>query len=475
MDRQQELRRRRRQLTVIPACLALLSGVQMATSWRATAADPPFSNGTAMATAGVLRIAPGTGSLQLATTTGVSIARVANSLAEAQAQSIDLGLIGTSLTAEQCNGDAGALRQDQLPKPTGVDNRKGNANASSEELPLAASALGGGLEEAQADTIPAAHGSVSAITSQLGPVVGISGGRSDAFSRVDPGEAREAEATVSVDIDIAGIVQLRGAQWRAFHRTGAKPSTAGSFSVASSTAGGLPVPVDQLDPLEAALNTALAASGITVDLPSVVHITSPNDVVQVTPLRVTLKDSPVGKAALGPVLNLTRAQREQMFNAIVGSFCQAASLLLVGDVGLNVASGTGFLTVDVGGAQAASADLVIGNPFGADEPFAGLGGSSVLPGGLTTGPTAGVTPGSPGTPGSPAVAAPAGVAAPLAPIAEVGPLESFCESVSPADRPTCSLGGGIPLALLGIFATAGLAGIDWRHRRRLLQHPEPPA
>src|SRR4051794_1395285 len=91
---------------------------------RARAADT-FSNGRATSQAQIMRLAPGIGNLQLATTTGVTVSQVSNSLAQAQAQAIDLGLIGTAATAEGCDGSPGALTPDQLPKAVTVDNRKG--------------------------------------------------------------------------------------------------------------------------------------------------------------------------------------------------------------------------------------------------------------------------------------------------------------------------------------------------------------
>src|SRR5437764_13177104 len=81
----------------------------------AGAADQPaFQNGTALASAQVVRVAPGVGALSLAIATGVSLSQVTNSLAQASAQSIDTGLIGNSLTAEQCNGKPGAVTPSQL-------------------------------------------------------------------------------------------------------------------------------------------------------------------------------------------------------------------------------------------------------------------------------------------------------------------------------------------------------------------------
>ena len=443
----------------------------------AGADTPAFSNGTAVAQASVLRIAPGVGSLALATTTGTSLAHVSNKLAEAQAQAADFGLIGSSLTAQGCDGSPGALKPEQLPQPLVVDNRKGPASGAADEFALGSGTVGAGHKEASADPTPASRASVTDAGSSLGSVVTLSGGRSDAIARVVPGKAREAEATASADIDIAGVVTLRNAQWHAIHRTGENPNQTGSFSVTSSAVGGVPLPVDQMQPLQDAMNQALAATGVSVSLPHVQHITTPNDFVEVTPLRITLQDTPVGKATVGPVLNATREQREQILNQLYGTFCQAAGAGLVADIGLDIVSGTGFLIIDIGGVSVSSKDVQYENPFGAIPPFtaavettpnlpADTTGAGSVPASVT--PVTGdshVLPGS----STPAVLAPA------APIAKTGPLEKICESLSPAKRPACSAGAGVPLILIAVGLTGGFAYLDWLHQRKILAASEAEA
>jgi len=295
----------------------------------------------------------------------------------------------------------------------------------------------------------------------------LSGGRSDAVTKIDPGKARIADATASADINIAGIVDLNNAQWRATHRTGENPSQTGSFSVDSTTAGGVPVPVDQTQPLEDAINQALTTTGITVSLPKVQHITSPNDFVQVTPLEIRLQDSPAGKTALGPGLNATREQREQVLNQLYSMYCQAEGAGLVADIGLDIASGTGFLVIDIGGVSATSKAVEYQNPFGVIAPF-------TPPPEVEVQATPAVAPHPvvvPATPGSTRVIPPSTssvAAAPPSQIVHTGPIEKVCQTLSPAKRPACSTGKGGALILLAIGLTGGFAYLDWRHQRRLV-------
>jgi hypothetical protein len=427
------------------------------TATAATAATPeaaPFSNGMAKATAIVTKVAPGVGSLELALANGIAVAELKNHLTQAQAQSLDLGLIGTTLTAEGCR-DA-ALTADELPQPTRVDNRKGNAAATSDEVPLADSTLGGGRESARATATLASAVATSAAS--VAPVLTVDGGQAEATTEVVDGAARQAHASVRVNLDIAGAVELGGLHWDALHRTGADPVAVASFDVGSAKLLGVPLPLDSLTTLETTLNTALAATGISLTFPRVERFEEPTDLVRITPLRIVLKDSPAGKAGLGPVLDLTRQQRFDLFNQLSDAICDAAGILLVGDIGMSIASGTGFLAIEVGGAEAISGDLVVEDPFG--PPVAPPAGPSlppvlsdpVVPGVPTVGPVA------------PPAAGP--VSPPAQRVVDVGPLEEHCETIHPFRAPSCSGGALLPLGLIGLVATVGVGGLDWQHQRR---------
>ena len=329
--------------------------------------DDAFVNGTAFATSAVSRVSPGVGDLSLAITGGIATAEVRNQLAQAQAQSVDLGLIGSSLTAQPCDGSNASITPDDLPQPTRVDNRKGDAGAQSTEIPLAGASLGGGHEEVKASMQPSAQALSTSIAGNFGGVVKLGGGRAEAITRIVGGKSREAVATAEGSLDIGGIVTLSGLKWSALHRTGADAATVGNFEIGRAAAFGAPLSTNQLAPLEAALNTALTFTGIRVELPKIQRLTSPADLVRVTPLRIVLEDSPLGATVLGPVLGATRAQREQLFIEIVKQYCRSSSLLLVGDIGLSVLSGTGFLSFDIGGAEATTAVASFEDPFGSER------------------------------------------------------------------------------------------------------------
>jgi hypothetical protein len=426
------------------------TGLLVATVVTASGAQgqtTPFSNGTAKATAIVSQVAPGIGALELGITGGVAVSEIKNTIGQAQAKTLDLGLIGSTLTAESCSGGSAALKQSDLPQSLRVDSREGATKLAEDDFPLSGSTIGGGRKEVEADQTPSGT-AVAKIVEALGGFLTIEGGRAEAVTRVVDKNAREAHAKVSVDLNIGGFLDLSGLRWDAFHRTGKDPKADATFDIGTAALLGVPIPLDSLTQLEGVINPLLAASGISITFPKIERFTEPADLIRMTPLRIVLKDSPIGAATLGPVLNLSRVQREQLFDEISKAYCAAAGALLVGDIGVAVASGTGFLAVEIGGAEATTGELVLDSPFGSETPVV------TLPGSLPTIPT--ILPSLPITPG-PAVVQPA---------ANIGPLEDHCQSAHPLKHTACSRGALLAVGIAGVLATAAVGALDWRHQRR---------
>lgn len=421
-------------------------------------------NGTAKATAVVGKVAPGVGALELGVTTGVAVADTTNALAQAQAQALDLGLIGTTLTSDGCR--EASFGADDLPQPLRVDNRGGDTEASRDEVPIADTVLGAGRLHAAATTTPSSAATASGVGFAIGPLLTFDGGRALAETEVFPGKGRQAHAAVESSIDIAGVVRFDAMQWDALHRTGTDRVVEGSFSIGAAEIGGVPFPGDELEPLEAAANTVLAFSGISIDFPEVERFAEPTDLVRVTPMRIVLEDSPAGGLVLGTGLNASRAQREQLFDDLTAAFCDAAGLLLVGDITVSVISGTGFLAFEIGGAEAISGEFLQGGAIGIPTaPPLTLPNAS--------GPVA-VGQGQPGpsgddfySDGSSAEQAGADVVT-AAPAGDLGPLEKVCESVHPFDWPSCSQGAAPLAGLIGVAGTAVMFGLDLRKQRALV-------
>ncbi len=430
--------------------VVLIGATLLAPASPAAGGPEPFRNGMAVATSQVVRVGPGVGNLTLASTAGVALTNVTNKIASAQAQTIDLGLVGGSITAPGCDGKPPTVKPEDVPQAHQADNRAGTASETHDDGPIAGSPLGGGRTTVSANATPAATADSTLLAANIASLVQIGGGDAQAASTIVNHEARQATSFATASLDLAGTVHLDGLRWNATHRTGAGATTVGAFSIGSGTIGGLPVPVDAPGALEKAVNVALRPFGLSVTLPKVQHITKPNDLIIVSPLVIALRDSPAGKAALGPALNASREQREKFYSALIAANCKLSSAALIADVASDILSGTGFMTVEVGGVTASSQDVPDFNPFGSNDPLLGApiapsfgGGDIGLPDiiGLTT---PGLT-----LPGS----------------QELRAVRSVCESTSPSTRIDCSRGRPVAVGLIGIALTALLGGFEWWRRR----------
>ena len=277
--------------------------------------DAGFSNGMAKATAVVTKIAPGVGSLELALANGIAVAELKNKLTQAQAQSLDLGLIGTTLTAEGCR-DA-ALTADELPQPTRVDNRQGDAEAASDELPIADSTLGGGREAARATATSAAAVATSA--SSVSPVLEVAGGRAEASTRSSTGPPARPAPSVGLDLTIADTVTLGGLRWVAVHRTGRTRSPPPPSTWAPPRSSASPSPSSRSRPSRRPSTRCWSRPASRSSCPvSSASRRRPTSCASPS-MRIVLKDSPLGKTVLGPGLDLTREQRFNLFNDLAGA------------------------------------------------------------------------------------------------------------------------------------------------------------
>lgn len=433
-----------------------------ASASTAAQATPEADAGMAKGSATVLSLAPTTGSLAFELTTGTAVAETAGGLAQALAQTFDLGLIGSALTAEGCDGGDGALAPDQLPQPSQVDNRAGDASSRDTEVSLIPSVVDVGTKEVAATVQPAADASVVVGDVALGPLLRLVGGSGGAQAEVFPGEGRESRAYVEIDVDLAGVIRLDGLRWDARHRTGGQDAAEGAFAVEALEVLGVPVPASDLEGAAAAVNAALAPVGFRIELPRVEHVDEPVSLVRVTPLRLLIVDSPLGAAAVRPALDLTREARAQLFEGLTSMACELADVLLVGELGVGVASGTGALVLELGGVEARSTDIVYEDPFGAVTPAApappagepvDVGGPPIEPSSATAPPTV--------------PSAPDPVALDVD-VAGAAGVERVCRTTHDAGWPGCSDGAAAAVGAVGAAATVGTALLDLRRRRRMV-------
>ena len=397
----------------------------------------------ASATAVVAQFVPAVGGVNFAVSAGVALSKVTNQVAVAQAESLDFGLVGLILSALQ------VVPASELPQPLIVDNRKGDVERDETDYPVVGEQLGAGRKRVQATKVPASRAQADVATA-VSSLLTISAGHADAVTTTLSPTTREGRSSVSVDIDIAGVVQLSGLRWEAHHRTGSGAVSTASFAVAHAIIGGVAVPTESYAELGALINAALAPSGIVVRLPMVERTSAATDLVRVTALEVELRDTELGRATLGPILDLSREQREDLFDQVNAAYGPAGIALLVADIMLTIAGGQGAVTARIGGAEASSGDLALVDPFG-DPGSVAPAAPAVTPGAVVLPPVA----------SRPTMSrsVAAGTSRPVA-------TTERCRSIH-AERPRgCSEGSLLPLGLAGLAAAVAVGGLDARHQRR---------
>lgn len=436
---------------------AMLLGPSAATAQDSTPETGEIGNGTARAAALIARVGPAVGNLQLAIRAGLAITQLTNSVAQATGQTLDLGLIGTALTAESCDG-GGLVTPNQLPQPTDIDNRGGAAHKAEDETGAPSGSVSIGNKAVSAGIEPVRGAATTTATLiDIPGVLEISAGLATAVTEVLPGEGRQATATVGVSLKLGGI-ELSGMEWRAFHRTGVDPAAEGSFTLAD--VAGIPLDIDlgQLSAVEDLLNTVGAPLGVSIEFPRVERVFEPTDIIRVTPLRVSLRDSPLGLALIAPIKTAAQPSIDKTFDAVTSAICQAGAVPLVADIAASVVAGSGSLILEVGGVEASSSPFASDTPFGEIPPM--VEPPTIVPS-PSPGPTAAnaqppTNRSATTTATSQEIAAPPTVAS-----SSSGPLEAFCASVHP-NGSSCSQGAALALGLLGVLVTLSLAGYEIR-------------
>jgi hypothetical protein len=407
----------------------------------------PAVPGTAQAVGSVFSVVPAVGRLEFGVRGGVAAAELTNAVASAQAQSLNFGIIETSLTAENCEGDRN-FEQDDFPQPIRVDNRAGDTSQTLDEAPilLGLSYQGGRLHvEAARRPQSLAQSIPNAI--DIGPVT-ITTGEAVSTTEVIDGHTYLAHAIVESSIEVAGM-RFNGLRWEALHRIGPDENVMdGAFFIEGEGGSNL----DGLQPLVEAANSVLELTGISIDLPGVEILQEPFERVRVSPLAIRLEDSPLGATLLNPLLEATAQQKAMLFEEIATLFCQLEGVLLVGDIGLIIASGNGSLTINVGGAQASARFLPEQETAPALQPAAP---APIAEPETTTTTTI-------DDPEPPVLEPEEDVTTLVAPVGSEG-----CASAHPFQWPPCSRGAAGLAGGLGLAALAAVAALDWRRQRRL--------
>ena len=273
-------------------------------------------------------------------------------------------------------------------------------------------------------------------------------------TRVIKGEAREAHAKVSVDLDIGGFLKLSGLRWDAFHRTGKDPKADGRLRPRHGRAARRadPARLAHADRERRSTRSSPPRASRSRSRRSSASRRRPTSSAS----RRCASSSRTPRSAqplLGPVLNLSRVQREQLFDEIAKSYLRSCRRACSSaDIGINVVVRHRLphrRDRRRGGhhrrARAREPVRRPSRPWPCPRPPVRL---PTLSSSCRACPVAGGTPGV------------------VQPVADVGPLEDHCESAHPLQHTACSKGALLAVGLAGCSATAAVGALDWRHQRR---------
>jgi hypothetical protein len=415
----------------------------------ATVSDP----GQGTAVANVLHIDPRAGSLSIGVGLGQAIAGHQNGAAKAQSFSLDLGVVGTSLTTASC-GSGASFKPSDFPQILIVEATDKNAAQG-----VTNSQEGGALVEyGMATVAPYAKAITTIAPISIPGLLSVSGGTATSWSGIINGE-RVAGATVDIGgISIAGQVTLGSMHWDVIHQSTGKAVNDGHFSIGALKIGGTSVPTIDAVAALATANTVLKNIGMEIQIPKA-HLTQ--GIEYVDPLQIAVVPNAVRDKLLGTVLSGIQPVRQPVIDAVLKAVCKAESVLTVADITIGAISGAGSFDVQFGGVQAGTGE-VSKNGFNLGLPGVNL---SLPPPNLSTGSD---------TSGSSSVstgysAPPATTAAPLpsAPAATVPTAPVQQQAVRPITAIHGKRGGALAaVALGGLGLLALLAEGDRRMMRR---------
>ncbi|HEV8626023.1 MAG TPA: hypothetical protein VG034_16335 [Acidimicrobiia bacterium] len=386
-------------------------------------ADPTFVAGSGRARASLFEIVPRTGGLEipinfgkaLATYRGLSATATSGGVKPPSQKGADGDCGGGAQPPGGGGGGGGGGGAPAPPSPgggkgpsttfpftstlsvsTGDEGAEKGREIDQGSFPVGSPVTGRfELQQVWATAVPSARATTTAGSFGLQSGVEILNGRTDADVEVIPGRARQAHAVTTIDrLSLFGdAVTLLDLRWEATQRTGEGEGADGHFTVGKVLYEGralpphLPVIVPGVpapalpDPL-AALNTALAPSGIAIETP---HLDTAGGVARVTPLTVRFADSALGRVVLGPVVGSLQPLRDPVVGGLLAISCDFGTAVTVADVATSILTGSGGISFAFGGVTATTEGEVYDNPLAGGTGDSGdLGdggfGSDAVPG-----------------------------------------------------------------------------------------------
>lgn len=379
--------RRRARISLVGATAAAACLAAVLPAGAQDGEPPGFVPGeaTAAATTVVLGLSPG-GGKPIDISLGVSRARFQNRTATAEGSALSLGLLEIFFgPSSQCGDRPPIIPGEQLPPVTTNDSRRNQPMTAPIEVrsPGDETGLGGiiGTQIANAAATPQTSTAATTTISQDYGVLALDGGRTEVSTRLEGGVREAVAVTTGRQLRVlGGMAVINNPRWEAVARSGATDAAEGRFTFTSASLLGFERPVEHFGndfvAFADGLRNLLSGLGVFLEFPAV---TVEEGSVTVSPLVLGLTNPPIGLDVIQPLLGALADEKAASDAAMIAEDCNNQARLQVLDLVLGVLSGSGGVTLSLGGVSAFTAATEFPEPAPLDLDFSASFGDLAPP------------------------------------------------------------------------------------------------
>ena len=383
-DRTRRTGRARLKLALGAGSLSALAGAGVVFLGAGSAqADASSSVGQGSAAAQALQIAPREGSLAIGAILGVSLAGHTLNFARAQSEGVDLGAIGTALSADNCGMPPQFASL--VPQPLSTESGQNGAAQGESQGPSNKNYFSN--EHVLANDSPYAEADTTYVGDAVGPnnAYIVAGMLTKSWSGLVNGAIEAGAESTIQSINFDNVVKLNGLDWNAVYPLdGGKPT--GTFSIGQVVVGGVALPTSfDLTQIASAVNTVLNTVGIELHLPQS-YVQQGTQFV--SPLEIDVVPNATRDGIIDPLVTALQPDYYQIANGLENGFasdnpplnglgaleatapgqqlasalCQSDTPITVLDVTLAAFDGGGSFSTSFGGVNASTSPVPV-NPF----------------------------------------------------------------------------------------------------------------
>lgn len=336
-------------------------------------AQEEFVKGSGKAKTQIIRVGPSSAQLSLAPSVGVALADHLGTLGRGESLVVDYAALDGTVQ-DDLKDQPFDPKGKQLPPLRVESTDEGGAAGKTQR------AVPGFVQRARADGRPFGYASAEVEAFDIPGVIHVSGGRAESYSGVieievdgEKRTVREAGGTVDiaevmVGSDTIGFVRIQGLHWEGFQRTDENddetPELVGTWSFAKMTvldpSGELheasgPTAADIPQEMRDGLAELQAETGLALRLPELI---TTGGVTRLTPLGVSIIESPIGQQVFAPIQEGLAPVRNQVTKQWLDNCAEQAGEedagncglpFLVADVAIGPLAGGGRLDIELGG------------------------------------------------------------------------------------------------------------------------------